>query len=140
MATPKRISYISQRPHHRKVLKTNPLRCHRRGIRPTTYSDKFCIETKSNFLKNNDCYLSQHMLLYRYHLDCQALLLYKNNTYLVRVEGFEPSIPFGRQILSLLCIPFHHTRMEHRVGLEPTTLRICNPLHWPLCHLCILVL
>jgi hypothetical protein len=31
-------------------------------------------------------------------------------------------------------LPSHY--LEHRVGLEPTTLRICNPLHWPLCHLC----
>ena len=25
------------------------------------------------------------------------------------VEGLEPSRPFGQQILSLLCLPFHHT-------------------------------
>ena len=25
-------------------------------------------------------------------------------------------------------------KLEVRVGLEPTALRICNPLHWPLCH------
>ncbi len=34
----------------------------------------------------------------------------------VRVEGLEPSIPYGRKILNLECIPFHHTRntiLEH---------------------------
>jgi len=32
---------------------------------------------------------------------------------------------------------FKGNKLEHRVGLEPTTGRICNPLHWPLCHRCI---
>ena len=31
--------------------------------------------------------------------------------YLVRVEGLEPSIPYGRLILSQLRIPFRHTRI-----------------------------
>ena len=29
--------------------------------------------------------------------------------------------------------------LEVRVGLEPTALRICNPVHWPLCHRTILL-
>jgi hypothetical protein len=37
--------------------------------------------------------------------------LYEPQIRLVRVEGLEPSIPYGRLILSQLRIPFRHTRI-----------------------------
>lgn len=60
-----------------------------------------------------------------------------SRTNMVPVEGFEPPIPFGQQILNLPCIPFHHTGviLEDRVGFEPTVgflQRIKSPRHRPL--------
>ena len=48
--------------------------------------------------------------------------LYEPQILLVRVEGLEPSIPYGRRILSALRIPFRHTRicLVPRVGNAPT--------------------
>ena len=41
---------------------------------------------------------------------------------MVRETGLEPVCPCERQILSLLCIPFHHSRiLVPRAGLEPAT-------------------
>ena len=38
------------------------------------------------------------------------------------MAGLEPARPTGQQILSLLCLPFHHISIEKvgTVGFEPT--------------------
>ena len=82
------------------------------------------------------------------------------NIYMVEARGFEPrtlglKVRYSSQLsYASVCLerverielshnpwqgsrlPLHHTRidLEVRVGLEPTALRICNPVHWPLCH------
>ena len=53
----------------------------------------------------------------RYHLLSYGALL-------VRVEGVEPSSPEGARVLKPLRLPFRHTRMAPKVGLEPTTSRL----------------
>lgn len=46
---------------------------------------------------------------------------------MVLMAGLEPARPTGQQILSLLCLPFHHISIEKKVGtegFEPSTQRL----------------
>ena len=46
---------------------------------------------------------------------------------MVRLAGIEPACPFGREILSLLCLPISPQSqyiLVRRTGLEPVTQRL----------------
>ena len=54
--------------------------------------------------------------------------------------GFRYSNKCLGRLATHIWITVHtQTKLEQRVGLEPTTLQICNLLHWPLCHLYIIL-
>lgn len=43
---------------------------------------------------------------------------------MVRNVGLEPTRPYEHSDLNAACLPFQQFRMEGRVGLEPTTIRL----------------
>ena len=51
----------------------------------------------------------------------------------VPVKGLEPLHSKEQQILSLSCLPFHHTgKLERMTGLEPANILLGRQTLWPI--------